>query len=340
MTKKPLASETTTSITIPPNPRRLPTNLDRWTDFEKRVKLLFRPLLDRKYPGLLPKDEFEDAIHGLDKPSSETEVEELARNAFEDPALRILRRVFGIYSRFYNHQTATNLGNPDRVFVRLDPPPPSTQGTDDPKFGRKTRLVIEFKTPWALDLPDDLAKEYNDNKADPDHKVVKAVHQLYGYMTWNDVQMGVLSTYTSTFFFEKDEALGLRVSRRYKNSDMGEESVVAALAYLCHYVSTKGSDYSSTMDRSRGTRVVTFDPQLPFLYEGSWDKRLKVPWKDMEIRLGSRLSQNYATVDVAELRHKKCQDSRYRRYQKLAVCKIYDLTSEESAAQAKNELDM
>ncbi|KAF3927711.1 hypothetical protein ABW21_db0205219 [Orbilia brochopaga] len=336
------ATRTSRATTVPSNPRRLPTSLAAWSDLGQQTDDFWDPLLNNQYPNLQPNPGFAGRMRAYSGPASESEIVTLASHAFEEPVWDILSFVFEIETGFHHHRNTINLGNPDRVFARTGAPSSSSshQGTTSQDDTLKARLVFEFKAPWELELPDDLAKEYNDNEADGNHKVVKALHQLYGYMTWNDIQIGVLSTYESTFFFQRDIKLGLRVSRKYKHSDTGSRSVVAALAYLCHYVSTTGYHYCSPTDDGSppGTHVMTFDPGTPLLHDGTWQKGLVIPWRDMQIRLHERLSQNFATVILAELRHRDHQSLANKQYEKPVVCKIYDLSSSTSAEQARVEL--
>ncbi|KAF3924890.1 hypothetical protein ABW21_db0206463 [Orbilia brochopaga] len=260
----------------------------------------------------------------------------------------MLDEVFGIEGDFFDHRSTLNIGNPDRVFVRTNPPPPTSSSSSAAaaapgtrEQAPKARLVIEFKTPWALELPDNLAEAYNRYKTDPGNKITKSVQQLYGYMSWNDVQVGVLSIYTSTFFFQRDEEDGLRVSRKFEHTDREARSVVVALLYVCHFAATEGYYYFSPVTGAPpGTYVMDFDSEGSMIYRGAWSRGLTIPWGDMQILLDNRLSQNYATVVTADLRHKNFRKPSNAVYEKIVICKIYDLTSPTSAAQAHNEIQM
>uniref|UniRef100_M4BRP8 Uncharacterized protein n=1 Tax=Hyaloperonospora arabidopsidis (strain Emoy2) TaxID=559515 RepID=M4BRP8_HYAAE len=65
------------------------------------------------------------------------------------------------------------VGDPDRVWI--------TENTPElckPKF------VVEFKTPWVFPF-EDLLTHWDQHKNNDGDKVVRAIAQLYGYMTFN-----------------------------------------------------------------------------------------------------------------------------------------------------------
>ncbi|KAJ6261419.1 hypothetical protein Dda_4089 [Drechslerella dactyloides] len=326
----------------PSNPRELPTNLVPWDGFEAKVRDLLTPHLNREYPEFDNMLSYASDVRGYNQPDSQPHIVALAQWAYEYPVCRILDIVFGIPCLFLHHRVSYEIGYPDHVFVRYKPAEQPLGCNDTFKhIPQKACLVAEYKTPWALDLPDDLAKAYNVNNGNNDDNIVKAIHQLYGYMSWNDVNVGILSTYTSTFCFQRDEDFRLRVSRKFKNSERGWDSVIPALIFVCHVAITEGYHSSSAATGDpRGTQVMSFDPQSEMLYEGTWDSGLKVPWKDMEIVLDRCLLYNYATVMTADLRHRDHQNKANKKFNKSVVCKIYDLTSPESAEWAQNELQM
>ncbi|TPX61474.1 hypothetical protein PhCBS80983_g01021 [Powellomyces hirtus] len=63
----------------------------------------------------------------------------------------------------------------------------------------KPKFVMEYKTPWVLSVTGSIIPEYKNNSAE----VVKAIQQLYGYLTFNDLRHGALSTYNVTCFFRQ-----------------------------------------------------------------------------------------------------------------------------------------
>ncbi|KAK6341188.1 hypothetical protein TWF696_008275 [Orbilia brochopaga] len=323
---------------LPSNPGSRPKDMVPWDGFDDEIVNFLEPYIDKEYPELEDKFGFKAATLGRLAPVSESQVMDLARRVYEDPVCRILLYLFGIQAAFYDHRATINIGNPDRILVRLDPPQsPSSASAHTPtnEGGQKARLVVEFKTPWTLELPDDLAEVYNKCKKNPDHKITRTIQQIYGYMCWNDVRVGVLSTYTSTFFFQRDQKLqdGLRVSRKVKHSDTGLRSVVAGLAYVCHFAMMEEQALC-------GTHILSFDGPLSVIYAGTWNSRLKIPWNEMRIVVGERLSCGNAAVVTAQLRHREYDKKMNDRFKKLVVCKIYDLSSPESAMDAQTELDM
>ncbi|KAF0697173.1 Aste57867_12167 [Aphanomyces stellatus] len=96
-------------------------------------------------------------------------------------------------------------------------------------------LVVKCKSPWSFAVPDDvhLHELFNTHPAstktgsplrlpyhpsnDPryalERKVVHAICQLYGYMSWNKKRFGILSTFTSTYLFKREDGGNLFISQ-------------------------------------------------------------------------------------------------------------------------------
>uniref|UniRef100_A0AAV1T2X3 Uncharacterized protein n=1 Tax=Peronospora matthiolae TaxID=2874970 RepID=A0AAV1T2X3_9STRA len=64
------------------------------------------------------------------------------------------------------------------------------------------KFVVEFKTPWAFRF-EDLLTHWDQHKNNDGDKVVKAISELYGYMTFNVLRYGALTTSTKTLFFKR-----------------------------------------------------------------------------------------------------------------------------------------
>uniref|UniRef100_A0AAV1T348 Fungal-type protein kinase domain-containing protein n=1 Tax=Peronospora matthiolae TaxID=2874970 RepID=A0AAV1T348_9STRA len=64
------------------------------------------------------------------------------------------------------------------------------------------KFVVEFKTPWAFRF-EDLLTHWDQHKNNNGDKVVKAIAQLYGYMTFNVLRYGAFTTCTKTWFFKR-----------------------------------------------------------------------------------------------------------------------------------------
>ena len=71
----------------------------------------------------------------------------------------------------------------------------------------KPKFVVEFKPPWAFHFENLLTHwdQHNNNDGD---KVVKAIPQFYGYMTFNQLRYGALTTYNKTWFFKRTHVAG------------------------------------------------------------------------------------------------------------------------------------
>jgi hypothetical protein len=96
------------------------------------------------------------------------------------------------------------IGDPDRAWV--------------PAGYTMSRLIVEMKSPWAVDNLDGLIKAYADEykeynatlKKLPKQKAVKGkiirvIEQAYVYMTLNKHRFGAITTFNETVFFKKEE---------------------------------------------------------------------------------------------------------------------------------------
>lgn len=88
-------------------------------------------------------------------------------------------------------------------------------------------LVVEVKTKWVLPAThDDLVKKYSENHEDRRKgrplgvSVINPLEQIFGYMSQNGLQYGVLSTYESTWFLcrPKDGPRNLLISEVVKDT--------------------------------------------------------------------------------------------------------------------------
>jgi hypothetical protein len=99
------------------------------------------------------------------------------------------------------------------------------------------KSLIEVKTPWAFpSVPEgDLATAFCQHqggsnlselvdKSNKSTKVIRAITQLWGYMTVNHFRYGVLTTYLDTYFVrlvEVDRQSCLEISPAVRNKGMG-----------------------------------------------------------------------------------------------------------------------
>lgn len=75
------------------------------------------------------------------------------------------------------------------------------------------KITVELKSPWAVVSLDDLRKAYSDEeyveynmdgKGDKGkHKIIRAVKQVYVYMTLNKHRFGAITTFNETVFFKR-----------------------------------------------------------------------------------------------------------------------------------------
>ncbi|KAK6499346.1 hypothetical protein TWF506_003975 [Arthrobotrys conoides] len=291
-----------TQTTVPRYSHRPEGSLVEWTDVRSEIENLLAPLLPQEFPrlGEISQGLLEILEEVKDDACDEKQVSENAALAYEMPVRILLKYLFNIKSAWSDHRSARCIGDPDRLFIVGD----RADITNTP------RLVVKYETPWDLDTPDDLARFFNETistigyEETRGNKLVGAVAWLYGYMTFNNLKFGILSTYEKVFLFQREENEGLKVSSAFKFSDKGIESPVAALVFICHRVSQAGYFYSSpTEEGSRGSPILYFEEGLDFdgfSGEGSG-------WKDIQLHLGERASKKYATLVKGEI---KAQDKR------------------------------
>lgn len=75
-----------------------------------------------------------------------------------------------------------------------------------------SKLVVEFKTPWAFNVVDNIIEQYNaeyskfnSGRVKKKGKVIRAIEQTYVYMTINRHRYGCLTTFDKTWFLRKVE---------------------------------------------------------------------------------------------------------------------------------------
>lgn len=286
------------------------------------IQALLKPYLDNEYPNLLPARLKSKAAY------SETDVVVLASTAFEIPTENILDYVFGISGEFKSHRPIVNIGNPDRVFHLTETPAPQPN-----VFAvAKARFAVEFKTPWALPLPTNLRDVFNENKSNPRNKYTKAIQQLYGYLSFNNLEFGVLSNYDSTFFFRRVSDQGMEVSPVFRYSDTGLGSTVAALTYLCHYTATQqwfSCSPLASISPSTKQYLLDFDPGMEFVN----DDEPMLDWGNLMLRLEIRIAKQIASIMTGFVSNKRGGSVLQH-----VVFKIYDLTDLEVARQSCQEL--
>ncbi|KAF5375519.1 hypothetical protein D9615_009168 [Tricholomella constricta] len=124
--------------------------------------------------------------------SSEEDVRGEAKVQLHDLVVEMLG-ILGIVGRFMRSDTGNNqiVGEPDFSWLR--------KPTWLPK------VVVEYKTKWAAPLEDLPGYFSKNDRSVLERQSVDAVHQLYGYMTFNDNKYGVLSNMQRAWFFQRVE---------------------------------------------------------------------------------------------------------------------------------------
>ncbi|KAI3641993.1 hypothetical protein MP228_011548 [Amoeboaphelidium protococcarum] len=158
---------------------------------------------------------------------------------------------FGSNCGFVPISGSSVLGDPDRIWL-------SDEGKE------LSKLTVEIKTPWAIDSLVDLIPSYNqqyvdfetkkqkcNDEAETVHKgkIIRAVEQVYVYMTINRHRYGVLTTFDETIFFRKVEDTDqqgrsvLECSPVIKCSQRQPYTLVAAWIYLLSLIESSGKEW-------------------------------------------------------------------------------------------------
>ncbi|KAK6517437.1 hypothetical protein TWF281_004094 [Arthrobotrys megalospora] len=312
----------------PACPRKYLSDLTEWVGIKRDIKNFLDSKLSFESAEFRRSDFIRADADLAASCSDENDVLTLGTTAYESPALVILRECFGIVGRFCHPGAGCDLGNPDRVFVVKDTPTERGKG----------KLVFEWKTPWALATPDNLIEEFNSGRLNNERpsKLVKAVSQLYGYMTYNNLGFGALCNYESLYLFKRVGDCGLQVSPPFKFSDKGTESPVAAFVYICHHVVTVGSFHYSPIEQGPpGTHILKIED---FVVRGTWKEKgnTEILWEQVNLYLTERVTRNIATVMLGEVRS---QPGVQRRDSQKAVFKVYEINTTIKEKAADQEIE-
>ncbi|EGX53882.1 hypothetical protein AOL_s00004g541 [Orbilia oligospora ATCC 24927] len=281
ITCRPLSTTKTNNLV---HPREHLPDLTEWTGIKRDIKKLLDPKLSFELAEPGWSDFIRTDTGRATSCSDENGVSALGTKAYENPALVILEECFGIVGRFCYHGVGCDLGDADRVFV-IQP---------NPRERGKGKFVLEWEAPWALDTPDNLIEEFNSGRLSNGRptKLVKAVSQLYGYMTFNNMRIGALCNYESLYLFQRVGSCGFQVSPPFKFSDRGTESPVAALVYICHQVVTVGSFHHSPIEQGPpGTHMLNIED---FVVRGTWKENgnTEILWEQIHLYLAERVTGN------------------------------------------------
>ncbi|KAI3633068.1 hypothetical protein MIR68_009143 [Amoeboaphelidium protococcarum] len=152
---------------------------------------------------------------------------------------------------FVFQSAAKVMGDPDLVWVTN-------------RYEGLPKLTVELKTPWAIKSLVDLISRYNQEYADFETKkqkctdeadkvekgkIIRAVEQIYVYMTLNRHRYGVLTTFNETVFFRKvedpdQEGISvLECSPVIKCSQRQPYTLVGAWIYLLSLIERSANDW-------------------------------------------------------------------------------------------------
>ncbi|KAK6343548.1 hypothetical protein TWF730_011138 [Orbilia blumenaviensis] len=322
---KKTPGHSTTKTTVPAYSQDYLANLTSWVDIDDEIERFFGPHLSvkaQRFNFLLDVIQTTGDRNSLC--SNEADVVTLGTFTYEAATLRILDEILSTKCNFGGHQSTVNIGDPDRVLCEF---------IDNGAARSNAKFIMEWKTPWALTVPPDMVEHFNRNRGNPGDKVVKAVSQLYGYMTFNNLLNGGLCNYEVLYLLQRTGDIGLKISRPFRYNDRGIGSPIAALTYICHYAITKEFCHYSSVGRG-SPRAHMF--RLEDLdVEGTWDENLKVPWADMRLRLTSAVSKNIASPMSGEVFARP--GTRFK-YKTAAFFKVYDITKGNNLELANAEI--
>ncbi|KAI9241659.1 MAG: hypothetical protein BYD32DRAFT_405221 [Podila humilis] len=177
---------------------RAPTEVSEWTEFPTEAASLSHPT-DRTFSP-------DDFRFSNDLVLSNEESVGIALNA---NVYNFLNRLMPT-GRIGMHTEAKVIGRPDRVYFR---------STKD------IRMLIEIKTIWALSCGDLVTKYKEDRdlvtrERSPESPTWRQVHQIFGYLSYNRLRYGILTTYHQTWFMRRDGGtLWISPSIRHDNTD-------------------------------------------------------------------------------------------------------------------------
>jgi predicted Ser/Thr protein kinase len=188
---------------VPTHPRECGERFEKWDSFEAEVNEFWRvrgtkPLLSTR---LNFRPQFETQECG-----NELEVQDrMLPNIFK-PVQELLNAL-GIPSLFKRPGSDNQvLFDPDFVW---------NIGVED---NNSLGAVIEVKSWWSFETIEDVVSQYKkDTEVGLDNKLVKAMQQIYGYMSYNNLRYGIVSTYKGTYFLKRRKESILSISRPILN---------------------------------------------------------------------------------------------------------------------------
>jgi hypothetical protein len=275
--------------TVPTYPRECGRTFQVWNTFDEEVEEFYRT--NTKILDLLPLG-LGDVEFTFNRKAcgNEDEIHDRILNNFALP-LESLLRALEIPSLFKRPAGDNQvLFNPDIVW----------------KIGAELNsnlsLVIEVKPWWSFDCIDNIVDQYHEDtdKTTKDTKVVKALQQIYGYMSYNYMRYGILTTYKSTYFLRRNGDSTLYISKPI-TLDSGNITILQYwLFVLCKshkegfYSSPAGNPVDPTFYTSKGK---PFQQELkPIVFRDGLYKKKKYNLVDIQ-------SSQIKFADLTERKH-------------------------------------
>ncbi|KAF3314407.1 hypothetical protein TWF173_004749 [Orbilia oligospora] len=192
-------------------------NLKEWPDIRNKVHQLLDRLLQQKSNAFRTiANGFNHEAQRWSSCGNKSDVQRLGAHVYERLTVRILYELFSIDSDFGHHKGTIAIGDPDRVFYTYTYTGKSYERS-------RTKFLIQWEPPWTFSTPQNLIHHFNDNRADLDDKVVKLVHQLYGYMKFNNLPYGGFCHYEALYLFRRTRDNGFEVSPPFLYNDLDIE---------------------------------------------------------------------------------------------------------------------
>lgn len=252
----------------------------------------------REFPNLVTETENRARSHLMNPlPETATFVQDtpindevgvyIALSASMHRVLPLLARAFGLEQGIFTTIGGNKevVGDPDFIYR------PAHRSS-------KAKVVIEVKTSWAFPMRQPIIEAYGKAKTMRSSKVTKAVQQIYGYMTFNHLRFGVLTTYEKTWFLRRtheDTGGVLEVSDVFPRTDT--PSLLAGYLTLLREADTNWLHVSPTSSPHPS-------PGLPRKY-ASLSEAQDVPVNKIRFihgvdrsRAGSIVQGKYANEDV------------------------------------------
>ncbi|KAK6336313.1 hypothetical protein TWF696_001875 [Orbilia brochopaga] len=307
----PLKYRSSARGTLPAHPRHLTKELKPWPNFFKEVKDYLAPYLQYDYPNLdtFPSREaWEKKMNRRRYMTNEGFLARYLQGGLYEPCEDILHDAFNIHGSFAHDQTL-NAGRTDTVltFDALN---------KHPQESGRGICVIEQKTPWDLPITSetDVVEHYRRQvKVEPDN-IVKAIHQLHGYMTFNCLKYGALSNAETLLLFRRVHASKsqcggvLECSPPIAWDGVELESQLAALIYVANLTYKDGwfrHDDSMRDERLSRTPDLSFD-DIEKLSAPLSDSK----WRETTEGLSFRLTESLAWDKSSSSRAQVIEDGK------------------------------